>query len=734
MRISGRSTTYSPQPDNIKDFFRTGASFNNSIGISGGGDKSQTYLSYTNNSVQGIVPGNNLLRHIITLRQTNQVSKRFSTDAKITYIVQDIKNRPRTGEENAPTIDIYNIPRNVSTAEAKQYQGFNTFGIPVTLGYPSSLPSIYQNPYWLIHNTSLNETRNRIMGFLTAKFQITDWLSLTGRANLDRTADKLTSAYYQGTLLWSHTGGYYSEQSNITTQKWFDGIFEGNNQITPDLKVSYHAGIIFQDSKFDQVTNTADGLNVTNKFSLNYATNPSMNQYGSDVQTQAVFGQASFSYKDAIFVDGSLRNDWDSRLGPPFTYQYYSLGGSAVLSDLMKLPNSISFLKASVSYAQAGSGGQFALRLPSYSYSAGAGNGFLSRSVILPFPDLKPEITKSFEASAQARFIDNRLGITLTYYKSNSFNQLLSIPFPTATGYSSQYINAGNIQNKGFEVVLSATPVRSRDLNWDINLNFAMNRNKVVKLDENIKTVYFGGTNARSATPIVREGGSFGDLIAYQWKKDAKGNYMVNANGTPYTTDKAGELQAYIGNFNPKATLGLNNTFRFKAFSLSALIDGRFGGTMVSGTEMNLAFSGIPEVTKLYREGGLNLNGKDVNGNAVGQTIDAQQFWQTASGKRYGVGQFFAYDATSFRMRELSIGYDIPIRSKVIIQGARISAVARNVFWIYRGKSIVDIPGIGKRKMWFDPDMSLGNGNYQGVEYGTLPATRTYGLNLQLTF
>ena len=127
-----------------------------------------------------------------------------------------------------------------------------------------------------------------------------------------------------------------------------------------------------------------------------------------------------------------------------------------------------------------------------------------------------------------------------------------------------------------------------------------MNRNKVVKLDENIKTVYFGGTNARSATPIVREGGSFGDLIAYQWKKDAKGNYMVNADGTPYTTDKAGELQAYIGNFNPKATLGLNNTFRFKAFSLSALIDGRFGGTMVSGTEMNLAFSGIPEVTENY--------------------------------------------------------------------------------------------------------------------------------------
>ena len=180
--------------------------------------------------------------------------------------------------------------------------------------------------------------------------------------------------------------------------------------------------------------------------------------------------------------------------------------------------------------------------------------------------------------------------------------------------------------------------------------------------------------------------------------------------------------------------MGLTNTFRYKAFSLRVLIDGRFGGVIVSGTEMNLAFSGIPEITGERREGGWSLNGVDANGAPVGKTITSQQFWQTASGKRYGVGQFFAYDATNFRVRELSLGYDIPLRSKIFVKAARISAVARNVFWIYRGKSILDIPGLGKRKMDFDPDMSLGNGNYQGIEYGTLPATRTYGLNLQLTF
>jgi hypothetical protein len=246
--------------------------------------------------------------------------------------------------------------------------------------------------------------------------------------------------------------------------------------------------------------------------------------------------------------------------------------------------------------------------------------------------------------------------------------------------------------------------------------------------------VYLSGGYGRSATPIVKEGGSYGDLLSLKWLKDSKGNYEVNTDGTPYTSYISGGQQDYIGNFNPKETMGLTNTIRYKAFSLRALIDGRIGGVIVSGTELNLAFSGIPEITEKYREGGWSLGGVDVNGAPVTKTITSQQFWQVASGKRYGVAEFFTYDATNFRVRELSLGYDIPLRSKEIVKGARISAIARNVFWIYRGKSILDIPGLGKRKMDFDPDMSLGNGNFQGIEYGTLPATRTYGLNLQLTF
>ena len=731
----GKSASYSAQPDNIKDFFNTGLSLNNSISVSGGSEKAQTYLSYTNKDVQGIIPRNTLLSHNIDLRISNQISKRFSTDAKVTYINEQIKNKPRTGEENAPVIDILSIPRNMPLSDAKQYQFINNVGVPSAYAnYPSTNTGIYQDPYWMIYNTALNQTRNRVMGFLSAKYMITNWLSFTGRVNVDKTFDDLTSQYDQSTTLWAHTGGYYQQQNIVTTQKWLDGIFEGNNNITNNLKINYHAGVIYQDSKSDQLTNTADGLNVTNKFSLNYASNPSIFSYGDEVQTQAVFGQANIAYKDAIFLDASLRNDWDSRLASPYAFQYYSVGGSAILSDLMTLPTSISFLKASLSYAEVGNGGQFGLLNSSYGYGQGAGNGFLSRSTTLPFPGLKPEIVKNLEAGVEARFVNDRLGFTITYYKSNSFNQLLRIPLPTATGYNTKYINAGNIQNQGLELVLNATPVKTQDFNWDMALNFALNRNKVIKLSPDAKVVYLSGGFGRSATPQVAEGGSYGDMVGFQWVKNSKGQHEVDSLGRPVTANGIGNPQGLIGNFNPKETMGFTNTFRYKAFSLRVLMDGRIGGVIVDGTEMNLAFSGIPDVTSKYREGGLNLNGVNANGTAVSTTINAQTFWQTVSNQRYGTAEFFTYNATNFRVRELSLGYEIPLHSTAIIKAAKISAVARNVFWLYRGESILDIPGIGKRKMTFDPDMSLGNANFQGVEYGALPATRTIGANLQVTF
>jgi len=221
--------------------------------------------------------------------------------------------------------------------------------------------------------------------------------------------------------------------------------------------------------------------------------------------------------------------------------------------------------------------------------------------------------------------------------------------------------------------------------------------------------------------------------------KNIKGQYELQNSasstpGAPLTGYITGDTLLKLGNYNPRELAGLTNTFQYKHFSLRFLIDGRIGGTMVSGTEMNLSFSGITQNTLPYRQGGLTFTGVDINGAPVTQSITAQQFWQTASGQRYGVGQFFAYNATSFRLREFSLGYDIPIKNTTIIKSLRFSAVARNLFWIYRGSSTLNIPGIGTRKMWFDPDVANGNGVFQGVEYGAIPSTRTLGFNLKANF
>ncbi|AUD04304.1 SusC/RagA family TonB-linked outer membrane protein [Spirosoma pollinicola] len=753
----GNADTYTAQPNNIRDFFRTAVSFNNSIGITGGSEKSQTYLSYTNNALQGTVPGNDLMRHTINLRLSNQISSKFSTDAKITYINQSVVNKPRTGEENAPVIDLYQIPRNVGIATAQNYQAPNAFGLPTPTAWPSTLSSIYQNPYWVTNQTAINQYRDRVIGFILAKYQLTDFLSIQGRANLDKYFDKNEESYGQGTILWANqAGGKFARNNIVNTQSWYDLLIEGKNKLSSDLTIDYQAGAIIQDTRFQSTNATADGLNVPNRYNLNFGTNQTLGDDYSRVQTQSLFGQASLAWRDAIFINASLRNDWSSTLPKPYSFQYPSVGASVVLSDLLKLSGPLSFLKINGSFAQVGNGASPYLLQTNYSYSQGAGSGFISRDGTQAIGNLKPEITKSLEFGVDARFFSNRIGATVTAYKTNSINQLLKLGLAPASGFSDQYINAGDIRNMGLEVVINGTAIKTDRLTWDLTLNMGLNRNKIVSLSPDIKTAFLSGGYGRSASPIVQEGGAYGDIVSYRWAKDANGQYMIGSQSNSTTVSEASVVstglpvatkeQEFIGNFNPKMLLGFTNTFTFKGFSLRFLVDARLGGIAVSGTEMNLAFSGIPEVTALNRAGGWVLPGVTAGvagadgvtmigaGKTNSQAITAEQFWQTVSGKRYGWGEFFAYDATNVRLREISIGYGIPVPSNSFIKSARLSFVARNLFWIYRGSSLLDIPGIGKRKMWFDPDVNISNGNFQGVEYGTLPSNRSLGLNLKLSF
>ncbi len=735
---NGKPATYSSQPNNIKDFFTTGNNISSNIAVSGGTDKTTTYLSYTNLKTNGIIPGNDLLRQTLNLRLTTQVGKRFSVDSKVTYTSQTIKGKQTNGEENNSPFDILQIPRSVSLAQAKDYETINNVGVNVPNPYPSSLASIYQNPYWVLNRYLQQENRERIQGFVLAKYKILNWLSIQGRANLDSYTDNLNSQAYDGTILWGKPNGNMTQTIVTNKQQWYDAMLEGENKVTSDLKINYRVGTIWAYSALNATAINAQGLNIPNTFNMAFATSPSVTPNYSGTKTQSAFAQANIAWKEAIFLDASVRQDYSSILPPPYSLAYPSIGVSGIISDLVTLPKVISFLKVSGNYAKVGNSGLFGVRNFNYPYSQGAGSGFLQRTNTEPITNLKPEIVTNLEFGIDMKFLENRLGFTATVYDSHSHNQLLQLSLPPSTGYAYKYINAGDIQNKGLEIVLNGTPVKG-DLTWNVAFNLGMNRNKVIELDKQITQVLLAGGYSRSATPVVKVGGSYGDLLAFKWQRDDKGNFVVDGNGLPVYT----KAQEYIGSWNPKAILGLTNSFDYKRFNLRLLIDGRAGGIIVSGTEMNLAYSGVPDVTSKNRETPWNLGGvsnnKDINGNYTGGTpvnhpITAQSFWQSTSGGRYGNAEFFAYDATNFRVRELSIGYNIPVPSTFLIKSVRISAVARNLFFLYRGSSILDIPGLGKRKMTFDPDMAISNNNFQGVSYGAFPSTRSIGFNLKLSF
>lgn len=718
----GKTTTY---PDNIRDFYRNAISTNNSIGVSGGTENLRAYLSYTHNGNQGILPNNKLERHTVNLRINADLTKRLSVDGKITYVNQDIKNRPYSGENNGVVMNLLKTPRNVDLNQYKQFEdaeGFPTY-------WTSS--GIYMNPYWTLNRTFDYEKRNRATVLGSAKYVITDWLNIQGRVSFDTFDDISERGFSDRTAVHvTAAGGTYQNFAASTLERNMDIILSGNNKLGGDFNLTYNLGAGQTYNKYQETGGLATGLSVTNKFDLNFATNLSRIATFSEKELQYVFGTASLSFRDYLTIDGSIRNDWSSTLPAPHSYLYSSFGANLILSDAVQLPSWISFAKIRGSFAQVGNDTSPYSLLPYYVYNPGGSGGYITRNTTLPNANLKPEISSSTEFGLDLRAFNGRLGLDLTYYNSNTENQILSLSLPTATGYTAQFINAGKIRNRGVEIMLSGEPLRGGPLTWNTSINFARNVNKVVELHEDIKQAWIA-TVVRTAGVAVHEGGAYGDLYGYTWQRDENGRYMVNdTTGLPIR----GPI-GYLGNFNPKFTLGWNNTFGYKNFVLSFLIDGRVGGTMVSGSEANLAYDGNSDYTLEHREGGwvLPAIGRD-EGKENELAVNAEQFWQTVSQGRYSWGEFFTYSTTNFRLRELSLGYNVPLPEKFFFKNAKVSLTARNLFFIYRGYAKMDIPGLKKRKLSFDPDVNLGAGNYQGIDYGNLPTTRTVGLNVQLSF
>jgi TonB-linked SusC/RagA family outer membrane protein len=720
---TGKQTALTPQPDNLKGFFKNTLSLNNAIAISGGTDITQTYFSYANVYSEGLVPLNKLNRHTVNLRVNSNLGKRFSTDAKVTFVHQDIAHKADFG--GGASLNIYRIPRTIRLEDVKNYESVDATGaIKPNFWY---VDPFYGNPYWYVNNTRSDERIDRITGLVSGKFQLTEWLNVKAVVSLDLSNAKGSSQADNNTPgAAGSDNGSFGYTLNRTVQRNIDLLVSGQNSITRDLKISYNLGGTVLDTRGDLTGISVRKLIVPNRFNLAFAAQADQFNYNANthIQRQAIFGTAQFSFKDYLYLDGTARQEYFSTLPSPYYSFYPSVGLSAILSDMIKLPSSVDYAKVRVGYARTGGGGPPFLNNQTYTIYP---NG-IQRDVVSPFPDLKPELTAGWEAGTEWGFFENRLNFDVTWYKSNTTNQLLRVPTPPGTGFQSQYINAGDIQNSGVEVVLNVTPLK-RALTWNMGVNFARNKNKVLEVLPKIDQVQLDQNFTDFVISVAKVGGAFGDLYAYGWKRNAAGEYIVDDNGRPQRTD--GIIN--IGNYNPDFTLGVNNSFTYKNFVFNFLVDGRFGGEMISATDAFMAFDGTAPYTSSHREpASWLLPAVHEDGSKNTTPIDAETFW-TAVGGRNPWSEEFIYDATNVRLREVAIGYRFTRLPVSFIKDAKLSLVARNVFFLYRGYAKLDLPGVAKRKANFDSEINLYNSNLQGLEYGTLPPTRSIGLNLKLS-
>ncbi|MCF8453908.1 MAG: SusC/RagA family TonB-linked outer membrane protein, partial [Pedobacter sp.] len=712
---NGSQVSMQGQPDRIKDFYRDGSSLTNTIGISGGSEKMQTYFSYGNNQANGILQNHSLDRHNFDFKIDNQISDKLSFFTKLSYIVEDVDNKPFTGERNDATGSIYHAPASIPLSEMQKFEYTDALG---NLRQSYWLPgSIYlSNPYWKMNRQVFFEQKRRMIGLIQAKYKFNDWLDFQVRGSMDRTDMSTENRMHNDSYELSGNGNYFELYAGNRRFTNMDALLSFKRNITKDFNLNGYLGGSIQETKYESINTNANGLNKLDFFFMSNAKNPrTTNVIGREPQVQSLYATSTLSFKDYLYLDITARNDWSSALPKENqSYFYPSVGLTAIITDMIDLPSWVSYGKLRTTYAKAGYGGR--QYLTDNYFSVGNG-GSINTPSVRSLGNYKPEITTSYEAGLDWRFFTNRIGLDVTYYRSNTENQLIALSVPNATLFASQYINAGLIRNSGVEVMLSGAPIRTKDFSWDMMFNFSKNVNKVVELSPRLKTAVLG--DDRQVLETVEEGKSFGEMYMAEWRKDAQGRRVVSAAGIPILTGKT----AYAGNYNPNYMLGVNNSFTFKNLNVSFLLDYRNGGTVVAGTLAAMDVSGNSQSSLAYRETGIVVDGYTLDGVKNTKSISAETYWQSL-GNRTPAKDFYAFSATNLRLREVVLGYKIPsqlIKKTGFIQNARLSLVGRNLLFL-------------KKYAPYDPEIATAVTNRGGLEYSSLPTTRNIGLSLNATF
>ncbi|HEY3403122.1 MAG TPA: SusC/RagA family TonB-linked outer membrane protein [Ohtaekwangia sp.] len=745
---NGQTKPYGVVNDNILSFFRPGSTATNTISLSGGGDKSNIRVSFSDLRNKDIVPNTGLNRNTFLINTSLTLANKLTITGKANYIIERVKNRPALSDNPnnvglavigiAPNFDQRWLADDYKDDEGN-YQDWNG-------------GNIYRiNPYWSINEIENESTKNRLMGFLQLNYDFTSWMSLQIRGGTDFTDFRYTNFSPKGTPTVEL--GALTEVSTNLVENNYEGMLKFNRKFTEDLAFNGFVGGNIMYFKRESFTQNGTDMILNDIHPITNFKNQ-RNSYGfGEKQINSVFGSVQFGYKDTYFLDATFRNDWSSTLPKKNnSYFYPAVSGSFVFSNLLPDVQFLSFGKVRASWASVGSDTEpyqlsLAYGVQDFSH-LGKPLGQIANDFI-PNAELKPTMTTSYEFGTELHFFEGKLKVDAAYYNSSAVNQILKLKIPSTGGYAAAMINAGEITNRGVELQLSGTPVStSSGFKWDIIVNYTRNVNKVEKLHDVVTTYELAAARWAGATIQARAGSAYGVIVGRKLKRDPDGNIIHNAAGMPLPTGEAD--QGVVGDGVYKWLTGITNAFTYKNITLSALVDIKVGADIYSMSNALAYSNGTAKETLEGRdawyaseEARLAAGATEAEwvptGGYVGKgvvntgteeepvyetnttPVNPQDYWQNFLDNS---PEPFIYDATYAKLREVVLSYNIPPRlfAKTPFQSISVSFVGRNLLLLYN-----NIPNI-------DPESGYNNGNGQGFEYGSMPSRRSYGFSLNVKF
>ncbi|CUQ89244.1 Outer membrane cobalamin receptor protein [Alistipes finegoldii] len=730
---------YSPRDD----YFQTGVTGTESVSLSTGTEKNQTYFSAAAVNSRGVIPNNGYDRYNFTFRNTTSfLGDKLKLDVGASYVMQKDRNMTNQGTYNNPLVGAYVYPRGNDWADIEMYERYDPARRLYTQYWPvGDAGMTMQNPYWINYRNLRENNKDRYMLNAALSYDVLDWLNVSGRLRIDNSNNDYTEKFYASTFTQLTEGsknGLYGITKTKDKQVYGDVLVNINKTFGEDWSLQANAGASISDMRYDamkvrgpipdgEITDEKPLLaNVFNVQNLSNTSKTKRLQEGWREQTQSIFASVEIGFKNTYFLTLTGRNDWPSQLAGEHSVKssffYPSVGASVVLSQLIpEMPKNLSYVKLRASYASVGVAFERYLANPRYSWSESGLNW--STQTRFPIYNLKPERTKSFEVGLTMRFL-RHFNLDFTYYNTKTQDQTFEPNISTGSGSSKLTIQSGNVRNRGFEVALGYSNTWGR-FSWDSNYTLSANKNKILSLADDVVNpetgehfsvdqLDMGGLG--DARFILREGGTLGDFYSrIDLKRDSNGAVYINEKGEiakEPVTDVANYIK--LGSVLPDANMAWRNDFRWRNFNFGFMVSARLGGVVFSRTQSMLDYYGVSEATAAARDaGGVMINGNDL--------VDANK-WYTAIGGGNSVPQYYTYSATNVRLQEASIGYTIPKKTLGDICEITLSLVGRNLWMIYN-------------KAPFDPETIATTGNYyQGVDYFMSPSMRNIGFNLRVKF